>query len=162
MEAATTDRKRLPAQFEQCAVPDLVALIASMLDRLISHNDGIALTPNALTRFHSRAPPSISVHDYLVRITKFTNVEPCCLLILLHYIDRASEQLPNFTINSLTVHRFTIAAVAAGSKAISDSFCTNGRYAKVGGVSLIEMNVLEKEFLRVLDWRLTVRLPLLF
>jgi len=130
--------------------------VAQMLHRLIQHNDGIALTPISLTRFHSRAPPGISVVDYLSRITKFTNVEPCCLLILLHYVDRVSEKLPNFTITSLTVHRFVIAAVAAGSKALCDSFCTNGRYAKVGGVNLAEMNVLEKELLQILDWRLTV------
>jgi len=147
--------KILPQRFETCQVEDLVALIAHMLERLIQHNDGIALTPNSLTRFHSRAPPGISVHDYLSRITKFTNVEPCCLLILLHYIDKISEKLPTFTITSLTVHRFVIAAVAAGSKALCDSFCTNGRYAKVGGVSLVEMNVLEKELLHVLEWRLT-------
>ena len=128
-----------------------------MLDRLIAHNDLIPLTPNALTRFHSRAPPGISVREYLVRITRYTNVEPCCLLILLHYVDKISEKLPTFTISSLTVHRFIIAAVACGSKALSDSFCTNARYGKVGGVSLVEMNLLEIEFLTAIDWRLTVR-----
>jgi hypothetical protein len=33
------------------------------------------------SRFHSRAPPNITVRDYLLRIAKYTNVEPCCLLI---------------------------------------------------------------------------------
>lgn len=59
-----------------------------MLDRLIEHNDRIPLTPNSLTRFHSRAPPSIGVRDYLLRIARYTNVEPCCLLILLPYVDK--------------------------------------------------------------------------
>lgn len=127
-----------------------------MLDRLIQHNDLIPLTQTSLTRFHSRAPPGISVHDYLLRITRYTNVEACCLLILLYYIDKITEKLAAFTISSLTVHRFLIAGVACGSKALSDSFCTNGRYAKVGGVSLVEVNLLEKEFLAAIDWRLTV------
>lgn len=124
----------------------------------MEHNDKIPLTPASLTRFHSRAPPGISVSEYLQRIAKYTNAEACCLLIVLYYVDRLSEKLPTFTISSLTVHRFVIAAVAASSKAISDSFCTNGRYAKVGGVSLAEMNVLEKELLSGLEYRLTVRL----
>jgi len=150
-----------------------------MLDRLIEHNDRIPLTPNSLTRFHSRAPPSIGVRDYLLRIARYTNVEPCCLLILLPYVDKGQDSLflilflsidrliglqvltvcarmNTFTISSLTVHRFIIAAVSVGSKALSDAFCTNGRYARVGGVSVVEMNLLEKEFCEAIDWRLTV------
>jgi len=30
-------------------------------------------------------------------------------------------------------------------------------YARVGGISLVEMNLLEKEFLNVIEWRLMVR-----
>lgn len=29
----------------------------------------------ALTRFHSRTPPAITIHDYLKRIVRYTNVE---------------------------------------------------------------------------------------
>lgn len=62
----------------------------------------------------------------------------------------------------MTVHRFIIAAISVGSKALSDAFCTNGRYARVGGISVVEMNLLEKEFCEALDWRLTVRISLRF
>ncbi|GAA5984096.1 hypothetical protein JCM5350_003776 [Sporobolomyces pararoseus] len=147
--------REVPQLFEHCQVEDLIALIASMLDRLIEHNDRIPLTPNSLTRFHSRAPPSIGVRDYLLRIAKYTNVEPCCLLILLPYVDKVCARMNTFTISSLTVHRFIIAAVSVGSKALSDAFCTNGRYSRVGGVSVVEMNLLEKEFCEAIDWRLT-------
>ncbi|GAA5860188.1 hypothetical protein JCM1840_002810 [Sporobolomyces johnsonii] len=147
--------REVPAQFEHCEVEDLITLIASMLDRLIEHNDRIPLTSNSLTRFHSRAPPSIGVRDYLLRIARYTNVEPCCLLILLPYVDKVCARMSTFTISSLTVHRFIIAAISVGSKALSDAFCTNGRYARVGGVSVVEMNLLEKEFCEAIDWRLT-------
>ncbi|SCV73718.1 BQ2448_6148 [Microbotryum intermedium] len=145
----------VPNLFELCQVDDLISLIASMLDRLIQHNDRIPLTPSSLTRFHSRAPPSINVKDYLVRIARYTNVEPCCLLILLPYVDKVCARMTTFTISSLTVHRFIITGVSVGSKALSDSFCTNGRYARVGGVSIAEMNLLEKELCEAIDWRLT-------
>ncbi|GAA6048324.1 hypothetical protein JCM3770_000949 [Rhodotorula araucariae] len=153
--------REVPGAFEHCEVEDLITLIASMLDKLRDHNDRIPLTPNSLTRFHSRAPPNISVRDYLVRIAKFTNVEACCLLILLPYVDKVCSRLTTFTISSLTVHRFIIAAISVGSKALSDAFCTNGRYARVGGVSIVEMNLLEKEFCEALDWRLTTSGPVL-
>lgn len=34
---------------------------------------------------------------------------------------------------------------------------TLAHYARVGGISLVEMNLLEKEFLNVIEWRLMVR-----
>ena len=33
----------------------------------------------------------------------------------------------------------------------------NSLYARVGGIPVGELNMLEREFLRMIDWRLTVR-----
>lgn len=135
--------------------------LADMLGRLISHNDLIPLTSRNLTRFHSRTPPSISLHDYLRRIVKYACVEKACLLVLLIYIDRVCELHPEFTISSLTVHRFLITAVTVSSKALCDSYCTNTHYAKVGGISTHELNALELELLKLIDWNLTSSGPTL-
>jgi len=67
-----------------------------------------------------------------------------------------------FTISSLTVHRFLISSIAVSSKALCDVFCTNSHYAKVGGLRVVELNLLEKEFLAAIDWRLTVSILLPF
>ncbi|KAA1078697.1 hypothetical protein PGTUg99_016621 [Puccinia graminis f. sp. tritici] len=147
--------KQLPARFERCEIEDLIELIGSMLTRLINHNDQIPFTSTSLTRFHSRSPPTITIHDYLRRIYKYTNPEPICLLLILNYIDRICKNLASFTICSLTVHRFCISAVTIGSKFICDSFYSNSRYAKVGGISLPEINLLEREFLLAIDYRLS-------
>ncbi|EGG03587.1 uncharacterized protein MELLADRAFT_117271 [Melampsora larici-populina 98AG31] len=146
--------KEVPSKFERCETDDLIELIGSMLDRLISHNDRIPLTSSSLTRFHSRSPPSITIQDYLKRILIYTNVEPICLLSILPYIDRICEKLSNFTICSLTVHRFCITSVTVCCKFLCDSFFANSRYAKVGGIGLIEMNLLEREFLIGIDYTL--------
>lgn len=132
-----------------------------MLNRLISHNDLIPITPSNLTRFHSRTPPNISLSDYLRRIVKYTSIEKSCLLIILIYIDRVCELHPHFTVSSLTVHRFLITAVTVSSKALSDSYCTNSHYAKVGGISTHEINTLELEFLTLIDWHLVTSGPIL-
>jgi hypothetical protein len=45
----------LPAKYEECAVEDLVVLIANMVAELIETNDALPPRPNpVLTRFHSR------------------------------------------------------------------------------------------------------------
>ena len=64
--------------------------------------------------------------------------------------------MPAFVLSSLTCHRFVIASVAVASKCLCDAFCSNSVYAKVGGIPVAELNVLEREFLRMIDWKLTV------
>ncbi|KAG1715610.1 hypothetical protein ID866_1534 [Astraeus odoratus] len=109
----------------------------------------------SLTRFHSRTIPSISVLDYLRRVIKFTKVEKTCLLLTLHYVDQICARTPLFTLSSLTCHRFIIASITVCSKGLCDTFCTNSLYSRVGGIPVSELNVLEREFLRMIDWRLT-------
>ncbi|KAI7882880.1 cyclin-domain-containing protein [Lichtheimia hyalospora FSU 10163] len=145
---------QVPEYFYAIDINYLTHMIADMLSRLITHNDLIPLTPSNITRFHSRTPPNISLHDYLRRIVKYASVEKACLLILLIYIDRVCELHPQFTISSLTVHRFLITAVTVSSKSLCDAYCTNSHYAKVGGISTQELNALELEFLRLIDWNL--------
>jgi hypothetical protein len=77
-----------------------------------------------------------------------------CLLLILHYIDQICAREPTFTICSLTVHRFIIAAVSLSSKSHCDAFCTNAHYARVGGLAPSELARLERAFLAAIDWRL--------
>ncbi|KIM45123.1 hypothetical protein M413DRAFT_47510, partial [Hebeloma cylindrosporum] len=144
----------IPQNFEEATIDHLVQLIADMLERLMVHNDRIPLSPESLTRFHSRSAPTISVLDYLKRIVRFTNVEKSCLLITLFNIDQICARIPLFTLTSLTCHRFVITSITVSSKGLCDAFCPNNLYARVGGISVTELNVLEREFLSMIDWRL--------
>ena len=149
--------KWMPIRYETCDPKDLVILISSMLMELIRYNDAIPLRNGHLTRFHSRAPPGISVQDYLQRLTTHATLSPPILLSMVYYIDRLCALYPAFTISSLTVHRFLITSATVGSKGLSDSFWTNKTYAKVGGVSLKELALLELEFLSRVEWRIVPR-----
>ena len=146
--------KLMPLQYETCDVKDLVLLISNMLLELIKFNDEIPLKDGHLTRFHSRAPPGISVRDYLQRLTTHATLSPPILLSMVYYIDRLCALYPAFTISSLTVHRFLITSATVASKGLSDSFWTNNTYARVGGVSLKELALLELEFLWRVEWRI--------
>ncbi|TFK25523.1 cyclin-domain-containing protein [Coprinopsis marcescibilis] len=154
MASASSGKVELPANLEDVPVDSLLQLIADMLERLIVHNDRIPLSPEALTRFHSRTPPGISILNYLQRIVTFTSVEKSCLLLILVYIDRVCARWPLFTLSSLTAHRFIIAAITVSSKGLCDTFSPNKFYARVGGISVSELNTLEREFLSIIDWRL--------
>ena len=153
----TEQIKIMPMQYEKCDTRDLVILISSMLMELIRYNDAIPLRDGHLTRFHSRAPPGISVQDYLQRLTTHATLSPPILLSMVYYIDRLCALYPSFTISSLTVHRFLITSATVASKGLSDSFWTNKTYARVGGVSLKELALLELEFLARVEWRIVPR-----
>ncbi|KIV92612.1 hypothetical protein PV10_03886 [Exophiala mesophila] len=146
--------RMMPIMYENCNVRDLVVLISSMLMELIRYNDAIPLREGHLTRFHSRAPPGISVLDYLQRLTTHATLSPPILLSMVYYIDRLCALYPAFTISSLTVHRFLITSATVASKGLSDSFWTNKTYARVGGVSMKELALLELEFLTRMEWRI--------
>jgi hypothetical protein len=146
--------KLMPMQYENCDPRDLVILISSMLMELVRYNDAIPLRDGHLTRFHSRAPPGISVLDYLQRLTTHATLSPPILLSMVYYIDKLCALYPAFTISSLTVHRFLITSATVASKGLSDSFWTNKTYARVGGVSLKELALLELEFLWRVEWRI--------
>ncbi|ODH52915.1 hypothetical protein GX48_00783 [Paracoccidioides brasiliensis] len=146
--------KVLPRRYEEVNPRDLVVLISSMLMELIRFNDQIPLRDGRLTRFHSRSPPRISVQDYLQRLTTHATLSPPILLSMVFYIDRLCALYPAFTVSTLTVHRFLISSATVASKGLSDSFWTNKTYARVGGISVAELALLELEFLWRVEWRI--------
>ncbi|KAL1917649.1 uncharacterized protein VTP21DRAFT_4042 [Calcarisporiella thermophila] len=113
------------------------------------------------TRFHARSLPAIDIHAYLVRILKYCPCPNECFLSLLVYFDRMARYTVQktghpFTINSYNIHRLIISGVVIASKYFSDVFYTNSRYAKVGGLPVHELNILEREFLVLCEFHLAV------
>ncbi|KAL3952775.1 hypothetical protein ACCO45_012718 [Purpureocillium lilacinum] len=146
--------KTLPLRYELCAVEDLVDMMAYMLGELIEMNDAIGLSSGSLTRFHSRSVPGITVATYLHRLATHATLTPPLLLAMVYYIDRLCAMYREFNINSLTVHRFLITAATVAAKGLSDAFLSNMNYARVGGVRVAELKLLELEFLSRVEWRI--------
>lgn len=142
----------VPNQSIDCDPEIVIILINRMLTSLIKINDtSTANTPP--TRFHSKTPPSIQIFSYLNRLRKFNCLNPTILLTTIYYIDVLSYNYTCFSLNSWTVHRFLLVATMIAQKALEDFFYTNDHYAKVGGVSLQELNCLELDFLQRINWR---------
>ncbi|EME86131.1 uncharacterized protein MYCFIDRAFT_52511 [Pseudocercospora fijiensis CIRAD86] len=153
-KAVPGSSKIMPLKYETCSPKDLGVLISNMLMELIRINDRIPLRDGRLTRFHSRAPPGISVSDYLQRLIQHATLSPPILLSMVYYIDRLCTLYPAFTINSLTVHRFLITAATVAAKGLSDSFWTNPTYARIGGIPVSELATLELELLQRVQWKI--------
>jgi len=90
----------------------------------------------------------------MFRLTLHATLSPPIMLSMIYFIDKLCAMYPAFTINSLTVHRFLITAATVAAKGLSDSFWTNSTYARVGGVTIKELALLELELLHKIDWRI--------
>ncbi|KAJ9049057.1 Pho80p cyclin [Entomophthora muscae] len=152
----TTTEFKYPHTYYTVEPRRIVELIAELLSELATRNDSNPAAVASLTRFHSRAVPKISILDYLNRIVKFSPIENEVLLAALVYIDRLCSYNPTFAITSLSIHRYLITAITVGSKVFCDSYWTNTQYAKLGGITLQELNILELEFSFLIRWDLVI------
>lgn len=70
--------------------------------------------------------------------------------------DGTDQPYQTFVMDSYNIHRLIIAGITVSTKFFSDFFYSNSRYARVGGISLKEMNHLELQFLVLSDFELII------
>ncbi|KAG0498468.1 hypothetical protein HPP92_002759 [Vanilla planifolia] len=140
--------------------PCILDLLSAALERTILKNEQKLRSrkvKETFTMFHGRRKPNIGIQDYIKRIFKYAKCSPSCFVLAYIYIERFLQQLDTY-LTSLNVHRLLITSVTIAAKFIDDAYFNNAYYARVGGVTTIEMNRLELSFLCTLDFRLQVSL----
>ncbi|GER43223.1 cyclin family protein [Striga asiatica] len=143
---------------EDSSLPKLISFLSSLLGRVAESND-LGSGPHSQkisSVFHGLTRPTISIHSYLQRIFKYANCSPSCYIVAYVYLDRFMHRQPDLPINSFNVHRLLITSVMLSAKFMDDMYYNNAYYAKVGGISTIEMNILEVDFLFALGFHLNV------
>ncbi|KAI3458371.1 hypothetical protein Pfo_015034 [Paulownia fortunei] len=135
----------------------VIKFLSSLLQRVAETNDVFCgFDAQKMSIFHGLARPTISIQCYLERIFKYANCSPSCFIVAYIYLDRFAQKQPLLPINSFNVHRLLIASVLISAKFMDDIFYNNAYYAKVGGISTAEMNLLEVDFLFGLGFQLNV------
>ncbi|XP_020586229.1 cyclin-P4-1-like [Phalaenopsis equestris] len=146
-------------------VPPVVTTISTLLQRIADQNDALAAgrcnmpsqpPPPAAVAFCAFEKPDISIRCYLDRIFQFAHCSTSCYVVAYIYLDRFLSFHPSFAIDSFNVHRILITAVLTSVKFMEDRCYNNAYFARVGGVSLHEMNYLEVDFLFGLRFKLNV------
>jgi len=130
-----------------------VRVLAAVLDRLVITNKNHP-TKN-ITKFSAAKRPAISVLDYLMRIHLYGRCSPSCFVLALVYIDRLIQR-DGFVLVGLNVHRVIITSLMIAAKFFDDFYFNNAFYARVGGIGTVEINELEVDFLRRLEYSLHV------
>ncbi|XP_074303227.1 cyclin-U1-1-like [Silene latifolia] len=151
------------------STPRVLLLLASALERLVTRNVQLVdqtvsnSTPNGflgagvnLKVFDGVRAPNISIPKYLERLYKYTECSPSCFVVAYIYIDRLVHKHPEMMLLHHNVHRLVLTTLVVASKILDDVQYNNAFYAKVGGVSNVELNRLELELLFLLDFKVTV------
>lgn len=107
--------------------------------------------------FEAAEKPSIGVHDYVKRIAQYTECSPECFIIALVYVDRLMTLHEGFVLHSLNFHRLFLTSAMLSTKFYEDKYFNNSFWARVGGVSVAEMNRQEIQFLSMLQWEFNIK-----
>lgn len=145
----------------------LLKMLTALLNKIVKSNDELsrnkepAKNIHTIMSFRGKQVPQISLGQYFERIQKYCPTTNDVFLSLLVYFDRVFKNCNNcdgetFVMDSYSIHRLIIAGVTVCTKFLSDFFYSNSRYARVGGISLQELNSLELQFLFLCDLKLLV------
>jgi len=98
----------------------------------------------------------LTIKQYLIRIAFYTGCTEESLIFSLIYIDRLGALDGKFMVTSYNVHRLVLTSILVAAKFYDDIHFKNSHYANVGGISVMEINILEKIFLNELNFDLHV------
>ncbi|KAL8143134.1 hypothetical protein V2J09_016166 [Rumex salicifolius] len=139
--------------------PRFLCYLSLLLERSVQENELLSETAKVkdefMTVFHGLKAPPVSIQQYIERIFKYAGCSPSCFVVAYIYVDRYLQST-DAQLSSLNVHRLLITSIMVAAKFVDDAFFNNAYYAKVGGVSSLEMNKLEMKFLFSIDFRLKV------
>ena len=134
----------------------LINTLSVILSDICKENDINPIINNKnISLFLTDSIQTITINDYLQRLVKYTQVESSTLIAMLIYIDRLCE-LNNFIINSYNVYKILFSSLIIAIKYNEDEYYDNKFYAKVGGLTLKEMNNLEINYLSLIDFKLYI------
>ena len=105
--------------------------------------------------------PEISIKDYLLRLLKYSEMNLSTLILIFIYIDRLCKNT-KFKLNYFNIYKFILTSMVIAIKYNEDIFYSSEYFAKLGGISKKELNLLEYEFLSLINFDLFVKDELFF
>ena len=75
------------------------------------------------------------------------------------YCERLMHAYPDFAVTPLNVHRLLLAEIIVSAKIIDDHYCRNSFFARATRTSVQDVNTMELELCRLLDFEMLIKLP---
>lgn len=107
-------------------------------------------TPDCrFSAFYATRAPRISLKDFIERILVYSKIDKATFITMMIYLDRAKDEL-EFTY--LNIHRLILGSLITAIKYCNDDLYPNTFYARIGGISLDELNMIEIAFCALLGF----------
>ena len=134
-----------------------VELVSDLLKSICDKNESQMMNSNQniIKPFTTKMSPTISIKNYLLRLTKFTKMEESTMILILIYIDRICNY-NNIQLNYRNIFKLILASTLVAIKFNEDVHYSLEVYAKIGGVQPSEMENLEFHFLILIKFALNV------
>jgi hypothetical protein len=111
---------------------------------------------NKLEKHFLSINPSISVKGYLERLFKYTKVSSSTIVMILIYIDRLCN-INKLKLTYSIIHKLILSSMVVAIKYNEDEYYPMKFYAKLGGISLTELNFLEFYFISLINFNLFIK-----
>jgi hypothetical protein len=141
---------------------NIAVATACILHQICAANDAQAHNHPRSAPFVGLEIPDIGVVDYCKRLKRYFSCSPSCFVTALMYIDqiltktkKASPE-ERVVLDTLTIHRLVLVSLVLAVKYHEDNHYSQAYYAQVGGVSLTELNSMERRFVDIVEWDLDV------
>ena len=138
----------------------VIDIVANILEEIVKDNEknnenesNISDSNESaiISVFTSNKTPQISIKKYLTRIMKYSKPETSTVIICLIYIDKICEN-STLQLSIYNIHRIILSCMILALKYNEDDYYSNKYYAKVGGISLKELNELEYNIMVLLQF----------
>ena len=147
--------ENITEQEEQLKI-STIELISDLFVNICEENKAKKCNKNILLKsFTNKNIPSISIKDYLLRLSKHAKVNESTIILILIYIDRICN-MNHFILTYFNIHKLILAAFILAIKYNEENYYHMIYYSKIGGVSLSELNYLESEYLILIGYKLFV------
>ena len=134
---------------------NLLKEISDILDSIILDNKRNKKSKKDNSPFFHEYVSKISIYDYLLRIQKYSGIENSTFIISLIYIDRICNK-KEIILTKYNIHRLLFTAILISTKYNEDAIYDNLFFSKIAGVTVKELALLEKAFLKIIDFDLFV------
>ena len=143
-------------QFDDDSLDSTLRVISFILHEAAMRNELLAGPNLNFTRFNTLSPPKIPILNYLKYLRSRSNYSKPCLITSIILLDKLLSSHSNIQITPNTVHKMFLCSLMTATKFNTDTYYSNTAWAVIGGVRTEEMNVLELEFLFMLQFSLLI------
>ena len=127
--------------------------ISEILNEISNQNAEVEFNPD--DPFSRPNPSKVTLQYFFGRIRRYSQLEKSTLIIILIYVDRMCIT-SGIILNPHNIHRLILGCLILAIKYNEDVYFNNEYYAKIGGVSLDEINSLEYASFQLMEHNLFI------